>query len=447
MSGAPSPADLAGGLVERALAAGADAADAVASRDASLAANWRLGALEELERSESTDLGLRVFIGRRQAAVSTSDPSDGTLADLVGRAVAMARTAPEDEFAGLADASLLAANAPDLDLDADDEPAPERLFEMAAEAEDAARSVEGVTNSEGAAVHWRRTVSALAASNGFQGSYAGTSSGVSASVLAGAGLGMERDHEFRAARHMADLPSPAEIGAEAGRRAVRKLNPRKLETGRMPVVFDDRNARGLLGHLVAAISGPSVARGTSFLKDRMGKAVFAPGVVVREDPRRRRGPRSRPFDGEGLPGRARRLIDDGVLTSWLLDCRSARQLGLKPTGHATRGASGQLSPGPANLWLEPGDVSPEALMADIAEGFYCTETIGFGVNGVTGDYSRGASGFRIRNGRIDHPVNEITVAGNLKDMFARLAPADDLRFLSGVDAPHARIDGMTVAGR
>ncbi len=447
MTGAASPLDLAAGLVERAVGAGADAADATAFRDTALAVTWRLGALEELERSESTAMGLRVFVGRRQAAVSTTDPLDGSLAELVERAVAMARTAPEDEFAGLADGALLATETPELDLDADDEPAPGRMLAMAAEAEDAARSIEGVTNSEGASASWRRAVSALAASNGFQGSYAGTSAGVSVSVLAGEGLGMERDGEYRTARHMADLPPPAEVGGEAGRRAVRKLNPRKVETGRMPVVFDDRGARGLLGHLAAAISGPAVARGTSFLKDGMGQAVFAPGVAVREDPHRRRGPRSRPFDGEGLPGRARALIDDGVLTTWLLDCRSARQLGLEPTGHATRGASGQPSPGPANLWLEPGDASPEALMADIAEGFYCTDLIGFGVNGVTGDYSRGASGFRIRNGRIAHPVNEVTVAGNLKDMFANLAPADDLRFLSGVDAPHVRIDGMTVAGR
>ncbi|MBC6441094.1 MAG: TldD/PmbA family protein [Rhodospirillales bacterium] len=447
MTDTPSPLDLAGQLVERALAAGADSADATAFRDTSLSVNLRLGELEELERSESNDMGLRVFVGQRQAAVSTTDASEETINELVSRAVAMAWIAPEDEFAGLADADLLTADNPDLDLDANDEPAPECMIAMAAEAEDAARAVEGVTNSEGASVGWHRMVQAMAASNGFQGSFVGTSSSVGASVIAGEGLGMERDGDYRLARHMADLPTPAEIGAEAARRAVRKLNPQKLPTRTMPVVFEDRQARSLIGHFIDAISGPAIARGTSFLKDCMGEQVFAPGVNLREDPHRVRGLRSRPFDGEGLATSARDLVADGKLTTWLLDCRSARQLGLQPTGHATRGTSGQPSPRPSNLWLEAGTATPEELMADIEDGLYCTDLIGFGVNGVTGDYSRGAGGFRIENGEITHPVNEITIASNLRDMYANLVPANDLKFLFGTDTPHVRIDGMTVAGR
>jgi PmbA protein len=441
-----SPLELAGQLVERALKAGADSADATAFRDTSLGVNWRLGELEELERSESTDMGLRVFVGQRQAIVSTTDPSDDTISELVERAVAMAKIAPEDEFAGLAEADRLASAIPELELDANDEPDPERLMEAAAEAEDAARAVEGVTNSEGASSGWHRINSAMAASNGFSGSYSGTSSSIAASVIAGEGLGMERDGEHRVARYRSDLPSPAEIGTEAGRRAVRKLNPQKLATQTMPVIFDDRSARSLLGHLIGGITGPAITRGTSFLKDSMGEAVFAPGITVREDPHKLRGLRSHPFDGEGLATRGYDLIDDGKLTTWLLNCRSARQLGLEPTGHATRGTSGSPSPGPSNLWLEPGSASPEEMIGEIEDGLYITFLIGFGVNGVTGDYSRGAGGFRIENGELTYPVNEVTVAGNLKDMFASMTPASDLEFLFGTDAPSVRIDGMTVAG-
>jgi PmbA protein len=441
-----NPLDLAGDLVDRALKAGADSADAVAFSDTSLSVNWRMGALEELERSESTDLGLRVFVGQRMAIVSTTDPSDGTLTELVDRAVAMARIAPEDKLAGLAEAELLATEFPDLDLDANDEPAPERMMAMAQEAEDAARAVEGITNTEGASTGWHRITSALAGSNGFQGSHSGTSSRISAAVIAGEGLGMERDGDYRVARHMEDLPSPAEIGAEAARRTLLKLNPKKLPTKAMPIVFDDRNARSLLGHFVDAISGPTITRGTSFLKDSMGEKIFGSGITIVEDPHRQRGLRSRPFDGEGLETRANELISKGTLTTWLLDCRSARQLELAPTGHATRGTSGSPSPSPANLWLEPGTETPEALMADIKDGLYVTYLIGFGVNGVTGDYSRGAAGFRIQNGELTDTVSEITIAGNLIDMYANLIPANDLQFLFGTDSPSVRIDGMTVAG-
>ena len=387
-----------------------------------------------------------MFVGKRQAAVSATDLPEGAVDDLVERALAMASVAPEDPFAGLADASLLAREVPIFDLDADDEPAPERIMAMAAEAEDAARAVDGVTNSEGAMVSWSRGASAMVASNGFSGVWTGTMSQLAVAAIAGEGLGKETDHAYRLARHLRDLPSPAGIGAEAGQRTVRKLGPAKMQTRAMPVVFENRMAGSLLGHLAGAISGPAIARGTSFLKDRLGERVFAPGVEICEDPHRQRGVRSRPFDGEGLPTAPRKLVDDGVLATWLLECRSARQLGLAPTGHATRGISGQPSPGTANIWLGPGTLTAREMIAEIDEGLYVTSLIGSGVNGITGDYSRGASGFRIENGELVHPVSEVTVAGNLTDMYANLAPASDLAFLFGTDSPCVRIDGMTVAG-
>ena len=438
------PLDLAGRLVEHALRAGADAADATALRRVSLAVNWRGGALEELERAEAVTVGLRVFVGQRLATVSASQVHEAD--ELVERALAMARLAPEDPFAGLAAPRQLATDIPDLDLDDGAPPAPERLTAMAREAEEAARAVAGVTNSEGAQASWSRNehaYTALAAGNGFAASYTTSASTIAASAIAGEGLAMEQDDEYRCTRHAGDLPAAAGIGAEAGRRAVARLGAAAMATGAMPVVFDNRCAASLLGHLVAAIGGDAIARGTSFLKDSMGERVFAPGIAAVEDPHRRRGLRSRPFDGEGLATVPRRPIDDGRLTGWLLDGRSARQLGLEPTGHAGRGGG---PPVPANLWLEAGAPSLQELLADIEEGLFVTHLTGFGVDAINGDYSRGAGGFRIHKGALDHPVNEATVAGNLKDMYAHLAPANDLEFRTGLDAPSLRIEGMTVAG-
>ncbi len=286
----------------------------------------------------------------------------------------------------------------------------------------------------------------LAASNGFAGSYATSGQGVSVAVVAGNGTSMERDYDFASAVYGADLEDAAAVGRRAGERAVKRLKPRKVPSQKVPVVFDPRVARGLLGHLTGAISGPSIARGTSFLKHKLGQPIFAKGVAVREDPHRQRGLRSKPFDGEGIANRSRAIVEDGVLTSWLLDLASARQLGLKSTGHAARGTGSPPGPSPTNFWLEPGTLSPQALMADIAEGFYVTELMGMGVNGITGDYSRGAAGYWIERGALAYPVSEVTIAGNLKDMFMRLTPASDLEFKTGFDAPTVRIEGLTVAG-
>ena len=433
-------------LIAKARAAGADAADAVLFDSASVSLAQRLGKTEKLERSESGDLGLRVFVGKRQAIVSSTDRSAKALGELVERAIAMARVVPEDGFAGIADPEQLSRSWPDLDICDTEEPSSETLIERARIAEEAAMAVEGVTNSEGADASWSRSTIAIAASNGFAGSYGVSRQSLSASVIVGTGTGMERDYDYDSKVYGADLRDAAGIGREAGERAVRRLNPRRVKSCKVPVFFDPRVSRGLLGHLTGAISGPSIARGTSFLKDKMGQRIFAPSITIVDDPHVKRGLRSRPFDAEGVEVTRRTLIEDGVLTTWLLDLRSARQLGLQTTGHAARGTSGPPGPAPANVYMAAGKRSRADMLAEIKDGFYVTDLMGMGVNGVTGDYSRGAGGFWIENGQLAYPVNEITIAGNLKDMFLNMEAADDLELRFGMDAPTVRIDGMTIAG-
>ena len=431
-------------LIKAARAAGADAADALLVASTSLSVDRRLGAIEKLERSESLDLGLRVFIGKRQAIVASTEPDPKGFAALAERAVAMARVVPEDPFAGLPEAVAIPARA--LDLEDLSEPTAEALLARAALAEEAALAVKGITNSEGAGAGWGRTEIALVSSNGFAGHYARTSHGISATAVAGEGTGMERDYDYWQSVYLADLPDPALVGRVAAEKAVRRLNPVRAKTARIPVVLDPRVSGSMLGHLVGAINGAAVARGTSFLKDAMGQQILPKGLTVHDDPTRPRGLRSRPFDGEGMPGAPRAIVQDGVLTSWVMDWRSARQLGLASTGHASRGTGGPPGPAPSNLWLSPGILSPAELMADIKEGLYVTELIGMGVNGVTGDYSRGAAGFMIRGGVLAEAVSEITIAGNLKQMFLNLTAANDLVFRRGTDCPTLRIEGLTLAG-
>ena len=439
--------DHATGVIARATAIGADAADAVVASSASTEVSVRLGKVESTDASEANELGLRVFVGSRSASASTSDLSRGAIAALVERTVAMARLAPEDPWASLAPAELL-THGPFADLESDDrlDVEPEALRDRALAAEDAARAVPGVTNSQGGGASHGRGLTALATSSGFGGTQSGSSHGTSASVLAGEGARMQRDYHHHSARHLSDLDDAAEIGAEAGRQAVARLDPVKLKSGTMTVVFDPRVASSLLGHFAGAITGSSIARRTSFLLDALNTPVFAPGIRIVDDPHRRRGMRSRPFDSEGLATRPIALIDDGVLTQWIAETASARQLGIEPTGHAARGVSGAPGAGTTNLHLEGGTASPAELIADIADGFYVTELIGMGVNGLTGDYSRGASGFRIVEGQIAGSVSEVTIASNLKDMFAGVIPANDLEFRYGTNAPTLRIDGMTLAG-
>ncbi|MBW4023733.1 MAG: TldD/PmbA family protein [Proteobacteria bacterium] len=444
MSAAFDPRDRLADLLAHARRAGADEADAVFFAGTSLSVSRRLGKIEHVERSEGRDLGLRVFVGDRSAIVSAPGLDAASFPDIAARAVAMARVVPADPLSTLADVR----DIPPADLDLDDpaEPDAEALGARAALAEDAVLAVDGITNTEGADAGFSRNEAVLVTSRGFSGSYRRTGHSVSATALAGSGTAMQRDYDYSSAVHLADLDDAAGIGHRAAERALARLNPTRPKTGRVSVVYDPRVSSSLVGHLAGAVNGASVVRGTSFLKERMGQRIFAPGIVIRDDPRRRRGLRSRPFDGEGQPTAPLDLIADGVLMSWILDTRSARQLGLSTTGHAARGTSGPPGPSSTNLYMQAGTPTPAELMADIREGLYVTELIGSGINGVTGDYSRGAAGFMIRNGALAEPVAEITIAGNLLEMFAHLAPANDLRFVRGTDAPTIRIDGMMLAG-
>jgi PmbA protein len=432
-------------LIRQARSAGADAADAVLVNGTSLSVASRQGKIEHLERSEGRDLGLRVFIGQRAAIVSSSSLDPAGFGALAERAVAMAKVVPEDPFTGLAD-TWAPPDTVDLDMADPAEPTPDELATRAATAEQAAYAVQGVTNSEGAEAGYGRNEIVLVTSAGFAGRRIGTSHSISATALAGAGTDMQRDYDYHSTVYFADLDDPAAIGRSAGERAVARLHPTRPATARIPVLYDPRVAGSLLGHLAGAINGAGVARGTSFLKEKLHQRIFAPGIAIHDDPRRVRGLRSRTFDGEGTPTQARALIEDGVLTTWLLDSRSARQLGMTSTGHASRGTSSPPSPSTSNLYLAAGTLTPAALMADIRQGIYVTEMMGSAVNGVTGDYSRGAAGFMIRDGALAEPVAEVTVAGNLLDMFANMVAASDLVFRRGTDAPTVRIDGMTMAG-
>jgi PmbA protein len=437
--------DLAARLVEAARRAGADAADAVAVRSMSLAVEVRDGAVEEAERAESDDLGLRVLVGGRQALVSTND-TKGEAAALAERAVAMARVAPEDRYAGLADSAALAHAIADLDLLDPQLPATAQLEALARTAEQAALAVDGVTKSGGASASAGIGGMVLVTSHGFCGAYLASHHNLSMVAIAGAGTGMERDYDFSSALHAADLDAAAKVGRSAGERAVKRINPRKVTTRQVPVVFDPRVAGSLIGHLASALNGSAIVRKTSFLMDRMGERLFHPGIHIIDDPLRRRGLRSRPFDGEGVAGAPLALVEDGVLRSWLLDSATGRELGLPTTGHAQRGVSSAPSPGATNLHLAAGDKTPQALIADIADGFYVTDLIGMGANVVTGDYSRGAAGLWIESGALAFPVSEVTIAGHLRDVFANLEPANDLAFRYGTNAPTVRIEGLTVAG-
>ncbi len=439
--------DRAQAAIARVRAHGADAADAILVADTALSVSMRLGALEDVGRSEGSELGLRAFVGDRSASVATSDLSDAGLDALAERVVAMARAAPADRWAGLAPADRLMRGAPPLlDLDDGADVAPDVLREQAMAVEDAARAVAGVTNSEGGSAASHRAIVAFATSHGFAHGYAVTSHSLSASVLAGSGGDMQRDYAHHSARHHGMLEDPQTVGTRAGERAVARMNPRRIDGGAMPVVFDPRVGGSLVGHLLGAIAGPSIARGTSFLRDALGTAVFPAGIAIHDDPHRPHGLRSRPFDGEGLPVSPMALVEGGVLQTWLLDSASARQLGLEPTGHASRGLGGPPGVTTGNVHLAAGTVTRDALIADIERGVLITELIGQGVNGVTGDYSRGASGFLIEHGVITHAVAGITIAGNLRAMFATLVAADDLAFRQGVNVPTLRVEGMTVAG-
>lgn len=438
---------LAERLVAAAKKAGADAADAVAVRSVSIGVEVRDGALEESERSEGDDVGLRVFVGRKQAVVSTNDVGRADVDALATRAVAMARVAPDDLYAGLADKALLSRDHPDLDLVDDAIPDVADLEQRALAAERAGLAVKGVSKSGGASASAGIGGMVLVTSDGFHGAYLASRRGVSMTAIAGEGTGMERDYDYTSALHESDLESAELIGQRAGERAIRRLNPRKVKTQNVPVIFEPRVASSLIGHLASAANGASIARKASFLKDKLGERIFAPGIRVIDDPLRKRGLRSHPFDGEGVAVKPMNLIEDGVLTSWFLDSATARELGLTTTGHASRGVSSAPSPSPTNLHLEAGSLTPQQLIAETGTGFYVTDLIGMGTNLVTGDYSRGAAGFWIENGELTYAVSEVTIAGHLNDLFRTLTPANDLAFKYATNAPTVRVEGLTIAGQ
>ncbi len=433
-------------VVAMALKAGATSADAITISAQSQGVSLRHGVIEEFEQSESQDVGLRLFTGQSAALISGSVLTRDGLQRLVDRAMAMAKLAPPDSFAGIAEALQLATDFPDLDLVSKAETSMETLQALALRAEDAALAIPGVTRSNGASAGSSKRSVAMAASNGFAREWERTSFGLSASVVSGEGTAMERDYDGHGSVHFEDLESPEKIGVTAGQRAVARLNPRKIASQRVPVLYDRRVASSLVGHFLGGINGASIARGTSFLKQDLGKAIFAPHVSVVEDPHRVRGPASRACDGEGLPSVKRRVIDNGVLTTWIMDLRAARQLGLAPTGHGSRGLTSPPSASTSNVHMEAGSRSPEDMMKDVGTGLLVTEFIGSTINMVTGDYSRGASGFWFENGERAYPVSGITVAGNLRDMFLALEPASDLIFRGGTNVPTCYLGEMTIAG-
>ncbi len=433
-------------ILKKSKTLGADAADIVLCESTSLAVTRRLGKQESLTRSEESEVGLRVLVGQRQAIVSSADIAPDALFFMAERAVTMARAVPEDPFAGIAAENELATSLPDLDLYDSTELSIEKMNALADEAENAARAVSGVTNSDGAEASQGQEAVFYLATNGFKGGFSSSGFNLSVSIIAGTGTAMETDYDFDSTTFFKDLRSAAEIGHAAGTRAVRALNPRKGKTRQLPVIFENRVSGGVIGSLASAISGGAVARGTTLLKDKMGAKIMPDNVSIIDDPFLRRGARSHPFDAEGLAPCKRTIIENGVLTGWLLDLASARQLGLRSTGNASRGTSAPPSPRPANFYMLPGPKSPEELVAEIEEGFFVTEMMGSGANIVTGDYSRGARGFWIENGKIAYPVSEMTIAGNILEMWMNLAPANDLSHRYGIDAPTLRIDGMTVAG-
>lgn len=426
---------------------GADHADVILIESQDVAATYRLGHLENLERSESLALGLRVLVGKKQAIISSNDIKHTTLDTLVERAITMAKIANDDPYATFATSEQLIHTIPDIDSFSSYEPSVGWLKEQALVTEDAARSVTGITNSEGAtAAHGSNTVS-LATSQGFFGQFSNSRTTFSVSVLAGdSHTGMERDSDFTTACYLDDLASPQSVGESAAHKAVKRLHPKQPITGTFPVVYHPDVGRSLLRSFASAVNGSSIARGTSFLQGAMGDAIFSKDVNIIDDPHLKRGLASKPFDAEGIGGKKCSLIDHGVLQSWLLDLRTAKQLGLTTTGHASRSTAGAPYPSSTNLYMENGSLSPDNLIGSIEQGIFLTDVFGMGVNGVTGDYSQGAAGFWIEHGEIAYPINEFTVASNLKDMFQTLTPANDLTFKYGSNVPSIRIESMMVAG-
>lgn len=432
--------------LEMALKKGANEADALYVQGTSLSLACRDQKMEELERSEGNDLGLRVFVGNRQAVVSTSEFSKPSLSNLIDRALSMARAVPEDPFCGLAlkqDLTPSYGNYDSYDMCEDKE---DVLFKEAQACEEAALSVENGLKSEGVETSWGKSLITLATSRGFLGTYQESHRTLSVSIIAEKKGKMERDYDSTTGIYREDMIPAETLGRNAAKRALKRLFPQKIASTKIPIVFDPRVGSSLLEHLASAINGASIARGTSFLKDKLETSLFSKEVTILDNPHILRGLRSRPFDAEGIETRPLSVVEAGVLKTWILDLRSARQLNLKTTGHAIRSTGGIPHPAVSNFFMKPGSLAPQDLLKNISRGFYVTELIGFGLNLVTGDYSRGASGFMIENGELTYPISEVTIAGNLLDMFAKVTPCSDLKLSYGIDVPTLMIEGMTIAG-
>lgn len=437
---------LAHDLVALARKAGADYADVYAYRSTALSTAIREGEQEFFEREEDQGLGLRVFVGKSSACLSGSDLRPAALADLAAKAVTMARYVPEDPHAVLPEDFIAPQDRPALRLtDPAGEPDAAALSDLARAIEESGLSHAGITNTEGAEAEWSRADVALVSSNGFSGVYRKDYASASVSLIAGEGTGMERDYAYDLAVAMSEMDKAEDIGRRAAQRTLGRLNPRKGKTGTFPVLYDRRVAASLLGHFLGAINGARIVRGTSFLNDFMNKKVFADGIHIHDDAGLDSMPKSRPFDSEGQAVAALPLVEDGILRHWILDLRSAARLSLPGNGHASRGLAAQPSPSAANVWLDNGAATPDELMAELQDGFYVTELLGSSISPTSGDYSRGASGFWVEGGKIAYPVSELTIAGNLKDMYASMIPASDLRRRFGLDSPSLLIPAMTVA--
>ena len=436
--------DFAQKLIEKAKLEGATQADILVGKSEDVSTSVRLGKLEEVERSVNRGFGLRVFVENKSAIISSSQFEDAD--ELASRAVAMAKESTEDEFSTLADQDLLANDIPDLDLLDDNQPTEDHLLELAKEMENAALENKGIKNSDGANASHSMYETLLVTSHGFSNEYRSSHVGLSTSVIAGEGTDMQTDYEYSAKRHMEDLENPTMLGKKAAERTVAKLNPKKVSSGKYPVIFDPRVAKGFVSDLAKGINGSAVARGTSFLKNKMDEQIFASNINIIDDPRIKRGLASKPYDGEGVKTQKLKIIENGVLKTWLLDVRSANQLNLQTTGHASRGAGSPPSPSNSNLYMEAGEQSPEELIRNIKSGLLVTETFGMGINYTTGDYSQGAGGLWIENGEIAYPVSEVTLASSLLDIFSSIIPANDLEFKYGVNAPTLLVPEMTLAG-
>jgi PmbA protein len=441
--------NLTAALLDAARREGAEAADAIAVTGTSISIDVRAGALEQAERSEGVDIGLRVLIGQKQACVSASDVRPDTIQTIAERAVAMARFSPDDPNVGLADASQLATNRDCSTLemfDPTDEPSATELEEHARRAEQAALEYDGISQVQSSSAGYGRRQVYFAASNGFEGGYERSDRALSCVSIAGTGASMERDYFGDSRIFQVDLLSPEEIGARAAEHTLARVGARQPQTGTFPVLFDERISSTLLGHLLAAVNGSAIARGSSWLRENLGKQILPEALSVIEDPHRKRTSGSRLFDAEGLPTQRRAIVENGVLQSWTMDLATARQLGFKSTANAARGVGSSPSPAPTNVSLTQGNQSREALLKDMGTGLLVTSLIGSSINPTTGDYSRGASGFWVENGALAYPVNECTIAGNLHQMLLSLTPANDARTHLSRIVPSLLVESMTIAG-